>query len=118
MEPDRSCISRHDPGQIHDLLLRTFAGIRRRMEISRLDPDSPLGDHIACHRAVDPAGQQKHRLPVGSHRHPACSGNDLGIDIYLVPDLNIQHHVWMMHIHPGLRKRVKDRLSQVTVDLH
>ena len=88
------------------------------MEIGRLDPDSPLGDHIARHRTVDPAGEQKHCLPIGSDRHPARSGNDLRIDIDLVTDLHIQHHVRMMHIHLRLRERLENYFAQITVDLH
>ncbi len=56
MEPDRPSIPGHQAGQLHHLFLSPLAGIGRRMEVDRFDHHPALGDHIPCHRAVDPAG--------------------------------------------------------------
>ena len=53
---DRSGIFGNDLCQIHDLLLGALRRIRRRMKIGRIDGNTALCNHVACHRAVDSAG--------------------------------------------------------------
>ena len=57
MQVDRSGVTGNDLRQIHYFLFCTLAGVRRCMEIYRIDLDTSLGDHIACHRGIDTTGQ-------------------------------------------------------------
>ena len=74
MEIDGARVSGHQVCQVHHLLLCPFAGIRRGMEIHCVYLHASLGNHVACHRTVDAAGQQQHGPAVGSHRHASGSG--------------------------------------------
>ena len=118
MKPDRTGIPGYDLCQIHHLLLCPLAGVRRCMEIGSAKAHASLGNHIAGHRAVDSAGQKKHRFPVGSHRHAAGTRDDLRVHIDFIADLYIHLYIRMMHIHTDLRKRIQDRFSQIPADLH
>ena len=57
MQVDRSGVTGNDLRQIHYFLFCALAGVRRCMEIYRIDLDTSLGDHIACHRGIDTTGQ-------------------------------------------------------------
>ena len=118
VEPDRAAVGRYDPRKIHNLLFRPLAGIRRRMEVDRIDGHSPLGDHIAGNRGIDSAGEKELCLPVCPYRHASRSGNDMGIDIDLLSDLHGDHTVRMMDIHLHPWASVQNRLSQIRVQLH
>ena len=118
MQPDRSAVAGHLAGQIHHLLLRPVAGVRGRVKIDRVDLHTTLGDHPACHRRIDSAGQKKHALAVGSHRHSAGAGNFNRIHIDFFPDLDIQHHLRIMHVHLHLRIGVQKHAAHFAVHLH
>ena len=117
-EFDRSRVRGDKPCQVDDLLLRPLTRVRRRMEISRLDLHASLCDHISCHRAVDPAGEEQHRTAVCPYRHASRPGDDLGIQVDHLADLHIQPDVRVMHIHLHLRVSVQHCLAERTVDLH
>ena len=68
------------------------------MEISRIQGHSSLGDHPACDRGIDTAGQEQLRFSVGANRHSARSRNDLRIDEDLIAHFDIEHHGRVMHI--------------------
>ena len=87
------------------------------MEINRIDLYASLCDHIACHRAVDAAGKKKHGLSVGADRHTTRPRDHQGKDIYLLADLHSQKHIRVVHVHAHLRKRLKNGLSHITVNL-
>ncbi len=55
MQIDRSCITGYLSCQIHNLLLRTVRGIRRCMEVHRINLNATLGDHITGNRRIDTA---------------------------------------------------------------
>ena len=118
METDRSAVACNQFCQIHNFLFRSLAGVRRRMEIHRVNLHSAFRNHVSCHWAVDPSGKEQHRLAVGSHRHTARSRDRLGIQIDILTDLHIQIHIRMMHVYLHIRTRVQDPLSQLTVQLH
>ena len=118
MKPDRTAVGRHNPRQIHDLLLCPLAGIRRGMEVDRIYGHSPLGNHITGDRRIDSSRKKELCLPVCPYRHASRSGNYMGIDIDLLPHLHGDHAVRMMdiHLHPGAS--VQNRLPQIRVQLH
>ena len=78
MKPDRSTVFCHQLRQVHNLLFRTLAGIRRSMEINGFNLNSSLCDHISGHWAVNSAGKKQHCLSIGSNRHSARSLDALG----------------------------------------
>ena len=106
MQIDRSGIFGNDLCQIHDLLLGALRRIRRRMKIGRIDGNTALCNHVACHRAVDSAGKKQHGFSVCSDRHTSRSRNDRRVHIDLVADLDIKHHLRLMDIHARLGERL------------
>ena len=118
MQIDRPRISSHLRCQIHHLLFRTLAGIRRCMEIYRINLNAPLRDHPARHRGIDTAGQKQHGLTACAHRHSSRSRDDLGININLIAYLHIQKDVRLMHVHMHFRICIQNHASQFHVDLH
>ena len=118
IQVDGTCIPGHLFRQFHHLLLRALTGIGRRMEIDRVDLDAALCHHIACHRAVDAAGEQKHGFSVCAHRHTARTGNHIGIQVNLLTDLHMQHQIRLVYIHPHIREGVQNLRAKLRVHLH
>ena len=118
MQPDRSAVAGHLPGQIHHLLFRPVAGVRGRMKIDRVDLHTALGDHPSRYRRIDSSGQKEHALAVGSHRHSSGAGNFNGVHIDFFPDLDIQHHFRIMHVHLHLGISVQKHAAHLAADFH
>ena len=53
MQLDRSCIGRYQACKVNYLFFRSLTRIRWCMEISCLDLNASLGNHIAGNRTVD-----------------------------------------------------------------
>ena len=103
MKRNRAGIAGNQLCQINHLLLCTVTGIGRCMEINCINLYAPLGNHIACYRAVDSAGQKKHGFSVRSHRHTAGARNHQGVNIDYLSNLNLQKNLWLMHIYRSFR---------------
>ena len=88
------------------------------MEIYGVDTDASLRHHVSCHRAVNPAGQQKHRTSVGSQRHPARSRDHFRIDINLASQFDIQHNIRMVHINRQSRVSLQDAAPYLGIYFH
>ena len=87
------------------------------MEIHSVYLHASLGNHVACHRAVDAAGQQQHGSAVGSHRHASWSGNHQGKQVDSLAHLHMKNHIRVMDVHAHLGKRFQNHLSHVAVNL-
>ena len=63
-------------------------------------PHAAACDHIGGNRAVNPAGKEGHRNPVGAHRHAARSGDRVCMHIGRhVPYLHMHREIRVVHIH-------------------
>ena len=85
--------------QIQHLLLGELAGVREGMIMHRHQLHPALGDHVSGHRAVNAAGKQQRRFSAGAHRHAAYRGIYLAVQIRLIPNLNGQNMLRLMHVH-------------------
>ena len=115
---DGTTVACHQFCQIHNLLFCTLAGVRRRVEIYSVNLHTALCDHISCHWAVYAAGQKKHGFSSGSHRHSAGSWDHLGVQIYLIPDLQMDKYIRLVYIHFHIGARIQNRSAQLCVQLH
>ena len=88
------------------------------MEIDRVDLHAALGNHITCHRAVNPAGQKQHAFAIGAYRHAARPWDGLGIDIDFPADFNLQHQLWIVDVYLHVREGLQDALAQCGIDFH
>ena len=118
MQIDRSGVTGNDLRQIHYFLLRTLTGVRRCMEIYRIDLDASLGDHITCHGRINTTGEKQHSLATGTYGHSSGTGQDHGVDIDFFTDLNVQHNIGMMYIHLHIGISLQDSFSHIHVDGH
>ena len=118
METDRSAVFGYQAGKIHDLLFCTLAGVRRCMEIYRIDLNATFCDHVTGNRAVDSARKKQHGFSVCSDRHSACARNGLGIYVNLVTDLNRKIQLRMMNIYTCLRERIQDTSAKLCANFH
>ena len=118
MKPDRSTVFCHQLRQVHNLLFRTLAGIRRSMEINSFNLNASLCDHISCHRAVNSTGKKQHCLSIGSNRHSARSLNALGIYINFLTDFNRNSKFRLMYIHLCLRKSIQNAFTDSCTYFH
>ena len=117
METDLSRVITDQLRQIHHLLFRPLAGIRRRMKINGLDAHASLRHHITSYRTVYTARQQKHCLSTGSHGHSPWSFDAAHIHISPVADLNIYGNLRLMHVHFGAWHMVDDIRPGLPADL-
>ena len=106
MQRNRAGITCYQLGQVYHLLLCAVAGVWRSMEVNCIDLHTALCDHIACHRAVNTAGQKQGCLSVGAHRHTARSRDHQGVNINNLADLYMHQNIRMMHIYRGFRECV------------
>ena len=118
VQPDRARVSGHLARQVDDLLQRALAGIGRRVEIDRIQLHASLCDHISRDRGIDAAGQKQHCLAAYADRQSAGSRNNVGIDVDLLPDLNVQHDLGLVHIYGQIGAGHEDRLADLLVDTH
>ena len=118
MQPDRPCISSHLAGQVDDLLQRSLACVRGRVKIYRVQLHASLGDHVAGNGGIDTSGEEQHGLAAHADRKSARSGDDRGIDVYFLTDLDVQHDLRIMYIHCEVGAGREDRFAQLLVDLH
>ena len=118
METDRSAVFGYQAGKIHDLLFCTLAGVRRCMEIYRIDLNATFCDHVTGNRAVDSARKKQHGFSVCSDRHSACARNGLGIYIDLVTDLHRKIQFRMMNVYTCLRERIQDTSAKLSAYFH
>ena len=120
MEIDWSGIRRQLSRQVYYLLFCTLARIRRCMEVGCIQLDASLADHITCHRAVDSAGEQQHRLSICANRHSARSRNNLRVnkDLSALAKLHVNHDLRMMHIDFQPRKFFQNTLAKDCIHFH
>ena len=118
MQTDGAAVACHQFSQVHNLLFRAFAGVRRRVEIHSVNLYTAFCDHIAGHRAVNAAGQKKHGSAAGAHRHAAGPRDHLGIQIYLIPDLHMDKHIRFVHIHFHIGAGIQDLSAQLRIQFH
>ena len=117
MQVDGACVFRYLLCQVFDLAQSPFAGIRRGVEIDRVQLDASLGDHVAGDRGIDTAGQQQHGLAADAAGQTAGTGNHMGIHGELLPDLDIEHDLGIMDIHLQTGLRLQNGMSHFGVDL-
>ena len=117
VQPDRPCVGCHFRSEILHLLQGALAGIRRRIEIDRIQFQAALRHHPACDRAVDAAREKQHGLAGAAHRQPAGAGQNMRIDINFLADLHRHHDIRMMNIHLQVRIGVKQSAAERLVDL-
>ena len=118
VQPDRSRVSGHLAREVDDLLQRSLAGIGRRVKIDRVQLHTPLRDHVSRHRGVDAARQEQHCFAAYADRKAARTGNDVGVDVYFLPDLNVEHDLRIVDVHRQVRTGHEDRLADLLVDAH
>ena len=117
MQINRTRVAGYLSCKIHYLLLRTVTGIWGCMEVNCINLYASLGDHIACNRGINTAGQKEHCLAVTADRHSAGARNFHRININLFTDFNVEHNIRMMNIHAHFRKRIEDYSTHFTVYL-
>ena len=118
MKINRTGIAGHNSRQIYHLLLCAFTGIWRCMEINRINFNAAFCNHIACNRGINASGQKQHRLASRAHRHSSGTGNDFGININFLSDLNIQQDIGIVHIHLHFRICFQNRFPHIHINGH
>ncbi len=75
-----------------------------------------LGDHPSGDRAVDSARQKKGCVSVGADGHAADCGNVSDIQVSHIAYFYIQAVIRVMNIHPEIRIRLEDAVSDFLID--
>ena len=88
------------------------------MEIYRIDLDASLGDHITCHGRINTTGEKQHSLATGTYGHSSGTGQDHGVDIDFLTDLDVQHDVGMVYIHLHIGVSIENGFAHIHVDGH
>ena len=118
VEIDGSGICGDDLRKVHYLLLCSFGGIRRCVEIDRIERYAALGDHIARNGRIDASGKKEHSLAVCTNGHSAGAGNGFRVDISLVAELYVKEDVGLSDIDLERRKSIQYGFPEICRNLH
>ena len=88
------------------------------MEVSCINCNTTLCDHITCNRAVDTTGQKEHCSSIGSYRHTTGTREGLRIETNALSDLDVDTYLGFMYINLQTGELLEDTSSHLARNGH
>ena len=114
-----AAVAGEEPRKLHDLILGLLGGVGEGKEMHRDEPYTAAGDHIGGDRAVDAAGEERHRHAAGAYGHAARAGHRGGVDIgRKVAHLDMHGKLRVVDVHACAGERLGKLAAHILAQLY